>query len=76
MNRFLKEWLRDRGITAAQIARTAGIPKNTTFYNMLRGATTVSASIHDTLVNIDGMTEQEYQKSIPKRGEQTCTREL
>lgn len=67
MSRFLKKWLSDRGTTALQVARTAGIEEPEQIWRVLHGRKSSPETLQqfaDTLRRVYGMTEQELKEAI------------
>ena len=67
MSRFLKKWLSDRGTTALQVARTAGIEEPEQIWRVLSGEKDRPETVQqfsNTLRRVYGMTEQELKEAI------------
>jgi predicted transcriptional regulator len=67
VSRFLKKWLSDRGTTALQVARTAGIEEPEQIWRVLHGRKSSPETLQqfaDTLRRVYGMTEQELKEAI------------
>lgn len=68
MTREMKQWLRDRGLTASKVADNIGVSRNE-FYTMLDGRvswwmSTSYDKVRHALINYYGMTEQEFRSFI------------
>lgn len=68
MTKEMKQWLRDRGLTASKVADNIGVSR-TEFYTMLDGRvswwmSTSYYKVHHALINYYGMTEQEFRSYI------------
>lgn len=67
MSKFLKKWLSDRGTTAVQVAKMAGIEKPELIWKVLSGRKELPETMQqfaDTLLNVYGMTEAELKEAI------------
>lgn len=67
MSKFLKKWLSDRGTTAVQVAKMAGIEKPERIWKVLSGRKELPETMQqfaDTLLNVYGMTEAELKEAI------------
>ena len=64
MTAAMKKFLRDRGLTAVQVAGRAGILVPD-IYRQLNGGMKPDPALRDTLCGIYGMTSKEYQEAIP-----------
>lgn len=67
MSKFLKKWLSDRGTTAVQVAKMAGIEKPERIWKVLSGERKLPETMQqfsNTLRRVYGMTEQELKEAI------------
>ena len=67
MTATMKKWLHEHGVTALQVARTAGIEEPEQIWRVLHGRKSSPETLQqfaDTLRRVYGMTEQELKEAI------------